>query len=131
MDYKKQILDIIKEEVANYYHIPIEYIKMNIKERKRHKINVKEVGNARNIAMYLSMELTTIDSLFIANSFGIYDDDRMSARAFIVHYYGDTKDYYTNNDKVNKLKLICEKKINDKIEELRKSGIFDVIRYLI
>lgn len=131
MDYNKQILDIIKEEVADYYHIPIEYINMSIKERKKNNINVKEVSTARRIAMYLSMKLTTIDSVIIANSFGIYDDDIMSARAFIVY---TTYDFNTHDfePEIDKLKPICEKKINDKIEELGKSvDIVDVIKKYI
>lgn len=131
MDYNKQILDIIKEEVADYYHIPIEYINMSIKERKKNNINVKEVSTARKIAMYLSMKLTTIDSVIIANSFEIYDDDIMSARAFIVYTTYDF-DKHTYEFEINKLKPICEKKINEKIEELGKSGdIVDVIKKYI
>lgn len=131
MDYSKQILDIIKEEVANYYNIPSEYVKMNVKERKKNHINIKEVRDARRIAMYLSMKLTTIDSVIIANSFGIYDDDKMSARAFIVYTTYDF-DEHTYKFEINKLKLICQKKINDKIEEIGKSvDIVDVIKKYI
>lgn len=131
MDYNKQILDIIKEEVADYYHIPIEYINMSIKERKKNNINVKEVSTARRIAMYLSMKLTTIDSVIIANSFGIYDDDRMSARAFIVYTTYDF-DESTYKFEIHKLKPICQKKINDKIEEIGKRvDIVDVIKKYI
>lgn len=127
MDYNKIILDIIKEEVANYYQIPLEYLDMSIKGNNKKK-NVVE---ARRMAIYLSFELTSIDKLFMANSFGIYDDDRMSARAFIVHCWADfnERDYELE---INKLKPICEKKINDKIEEIRKSvDIVDVIRKYI
>lgn len=31
MDYKENILGIIKNEVANYYHMPIEYLNQSIK----------------------------------------------------------------------------------------------------
>ena len=109
LKYSNQILDIIKEEVANYYNIPIEYVKMNVKERKKNHINIKEISTARIIAIYLSMKLTTIDSVIIANSFGIYDNDRMSARAFIVY---TTYDFDENTYKfeIHKLKPICQKR---------------------
>lgn len=131
MDYNKIILDIIKEEVADYYNIPSEYLKMNIKERKKNNINVKGVSTARRIAMYLSMKLTTIDSVIIANSFGIYDDDRMSARAFIVYttYDFDKHDF---EPEINKLKPICEKKINKEIKRIIKSvDIVDIVKNYI
>ena len=129
---KKQILDIIKEEVANYYNIPSEYLKMRIKKLEKNKINVNRVSEAREMAICLSIELTSIDRLFIANSFGIYG----VSIGFFIHFFYDFREYFNKHEDLefafNKLKTICEKKINDKIEEIKKSiDIVDVIRNYI
>ena len=68
------------------------------------------------MAIYLSIELTSIDRIVIANSFGIYDTEIKSARAFIILLSADFSGYFSNHDKkleieVNRIKSICEKKI--------------------
>ena len=112
LNYDKKILDIIKNEVATYYHIPIEYLNRRITRDERKK----NVTNARQMAIYLSIELTSIDRVIIANSFGIYDTDTTSARAFIILLSADFSGYFSNQDKkleieVNRIKSICEKNI--------------------
>ncbi len=112
LNYDKKILDIIKNEVATYYHIPIEYLNRRITRDERKK----NVTNARQMAIYLSIELTSIDRVIIANSFGIYDTDTTSARAFIIYLSADFSEYFSNHDKnleivTNRIKSICEKKI--------------------
>ena len=56
LNYDKKILDIIKNEVATYYHIPIEYLNRRITRDERKK----NVTNARQMAIYLSIELQQV-----------------------------------------------------------------------
>ena len=105
---------------------------MRIKKLEKNKINVNRVSEAREMAICLSIELTSIDRLFIANSFGIYG----VSIGFFIHFFYDFREYFNKHEDLefafNKLKTICEKKINDKIEEIKKSiDIVDVIRNYI
>jgi len=106
----KKILDIIKNTVATYYSIPIKYLNINNRDYcDRHKII-----NVRQMAIYLSNNLTKIEPTIIANSFGIYDNDIFSAKACIVHISSDFAEYFGHHKnlefEVKKLKSLCEKK---------------------
>ncbi len=128
----KNILDIIKKVVANYYNIPIKYLSTDFKKNN----NKKKVRDAMKIAIYLSCELTSIELTIIANSFEIYDNERFSAKAFICHISHDFAEYFSRHKnleiEVKKLKSLCEKKINDEIKKIIKGvDIVDVIRNYI
>lgn len=149
IDYKENILGIIKNEVAAYYHISIQYMNMRIKGNNRKK-NVTE---ARQMAIYIAKELMTRDRIivvnsfkmynkttfhFIADSFGLYDTVlKTSAGALVSHIWADFSEYIRNHDKTlkietNKIKLICDKKIKNEIEKIiKRVDIVDIIKNYI